>query len=215
MFNKWTSHQKDSSSLRSSFESKGCYIDDQFQCVTNSSVETVARTSPSVVDDAPHSNALLLKSLRDHGFDDIVLSDVNTCPRALVSVLWRLLSDRHSDLRLVDDERGNLARIQHDNKLLSSKISKLMTSNQRLQAQMKDIESVHLKRESELVARIESLEQNRSEWEKCAIAYKSRESRFVAEIRKQESQYEQLQTRVSRNRSVGPTSSIRNRVVFN
>ena len=215
VFNKWNSPQKDSCSLRASADRNVGLFGHRSQCMGGINDEKIARSAPWVEVDAQKSNVLLLNSLQDNGFSEIALGDIHACPAVLVSVLWRLLSDRHSDLRLVDGERENLARILHDNKVLSSRVSKLVSSNEKLQAQMKDLESAHLKKESELRARIESLEQNRSEWEKCAIAYKSRESKFVAEMRKQESQYEQLQARISRNRSVGPTSSIRNRVVFN
>ncbi len=162
------------------------------------------------------SERLLFSSLRDHGFDDVDIRDIHECPRRVVSIVWKLLSDRYSDLRVVDDERGNMARIVHDNKVLTAKVSKLVEANDRLRNQIKDLESVHLKREAELRARLENLEQNRTEWERCAIAYKSRESKFVAEIRKQESQYVQLQTRMSR--SVDPTRSLRrhnHRLEFN
>ena len=177
----------------------------------------ISRSVPSVITDNSRSDTLLFNSLRDHGFDDIDIQDLRECHPRVVSVIWKLLSERYCDLRSVDDERGNMARIRHDNKVLNTKIARISQQNERLQDQIKSMESAYLKKESELRERMESVEQNRSEWERCAIAYKSRESKFVAEIRKQESQYVQLQTRVSRNRSVGPVASFRHshRLEFN
>ena len=176
------------------------------------------RLVPSVSMDDARSDTLLLSSLRDQGFDDIDMGDVKRCPPSLISVIWKLLSERYTDLRSAEYERGNMARIQHDNKVLAAKISKLSMTNERLLNRIKELESSQLKKESELRSRMEMIEQNRSEWERCAIAFKSRESKFVAEIRKQESQYAQLQTRISsRNRSVGPAGSFRHshRLEFN
>ena len=177
----------------------------------------IRRSVPSVITDDSRSDTLLFNSLRDHGFDEIDIQDLSESHPRVVSVIWKLLSERYCDLRAVDDERDNMARILHDNKIMATKISKLNQTHDRQCARIKELESSYLKKEAELRMRIENIEQNRSEWERCAIAYKSRESKFVAEIRKQESQYVQLQTRVSRNRSVGPVASFRHshRLEFN
>ena len=164
------------------------------------------------------NDPLLLQKLRDRGFDDICIADVRNCSEELVTVLWKLLSHSHGDSRFVENERENAARAAHDNKILSSKMHKLSVANERLISEISSLESVHRKKESELLARIAFLEQNRSEWEKCAIQYKSRESKFAAEIRRHANQYDELQHCVSRTtRSVGPTSSHhrKHRIEFN
>jgi hypothetical protein len=138
----------------------------------------------------------LLKTLEENGFENIALGHLRDCPQSVLSVIWKLLSDKVTDVRILNDERERLARVLNDNKQLKLSKSKLEHSVERLHQQMRNIELSFQRQESDLKSRIADLERNRTEWEKCAVAYKSRESRFVAEIRKRDTEFELYQSKV-------------------
>ena len=99
---------------------------------------------------------------------------------------------------MIDAEREKSAKISRDNKLLRTKIQKTVEQNEKLVDEIRQLESTYSKREAEMKSKLDELQRTRLEWEKCAITYKTREKKYVAEIRKQETDYEKLQQRLAR-----------------
>jgi len=171
-------------------------------------VESEHIPDESVVDpfEPPPINNSLLSTLKDHGFDEIDAVTLSHCPDSILSVLWRLISDKQSYMRKLTDEQDKYARISNDNKLVKLRNSKLADQIARLEEKIENLQAASNRREIETKSRIDEIERNRNEWEKCAIAYKSRESRFVAEIRKHENEYQrfhsQVTSTVSRRRGI-------------
>lgn len=142
-----------------------------------------------------------MSSLHDHGFEEISLQDIYATSNPVVSALWKLLSEKQADIRQIGSERENLAKVLNDNKQLRQKNQRLSDQLARAREEMGVMELSFSRKETEWKAKMDDLQRVRLEWEKCAVNYKSREKQYVAELRKQEGEYERLQSRVSTRRS--------------
>jgi hypothetical protein len=152
-------------------------------------------------DSIPHSVSILMNSLRDHGLDEVSLTDLEGTSPAVISALWKLLSQKQSDLRQIGAERERAAKVSNDNKQLKTKNQRLTEQVERVQTELQSAAQAYSRKESEWKSKLEDLQRVRVEWEKCAVTYKAREKQYVAEIRKQEGEYERLHTRVTHRRS--------------
>lgn len=151
-------------------------------------------------------------SLRLAGCINVSDDDLSDCPEVVISAFWTILADfRHVD-RQLRDERDKFARILSDNKLLKSKLGRLQDEIDRMRLESTSQELGFKRREEALLAKMDDLGRNRSEWEKAALTYKGRERKFVAEMRKQETAMVRIQDKM--RRSVSVVASRRSPVVI-
>ena len=172
------------------FDSGGTFVE------SPSKVESVSRNRST------SSSAVLLDAVRNLGVRDIELDELRDCPEAVHSLLWKLVSSSQEGVRLLEAEREKTARLEHEVKLLRNRNEKL---NEEISKQMKEKQGLvaeHQRREEEYRTKIDSMGRSRLEWEKAALEYRGREKHFVAEIKKQENQYNKFQDRVRRSLSV-------------
>jgi hypothetical protein len=142
----------------------------------------------------------LLEALRDLGFRDV--GDIGSCPDEIVSTLWKLISMSQEGSRSLMNEKERTARLEHELKLSRSRTGKLLDEIEKLKRDHAAALTECRKREETLTAKLDSLGKARTDWEKVALEYRGREKHFVAEIKKQENQYNRFQEKVRRSMSV-------------
>ena len=148
------------------------------------------------------SISLLKDSLRDFGIDEHEHGGLQDSSEGVISLVWKLVSECQQGVRQVQLTRESLARIENENKLLKTRVTRLTDDLARIKAEHKERENDFRRKEGVLQSKLDELSKNRFEWEKTALTYKGREKKFVAERKKQESEYERLQDRMRRSLSI-------------
>jgi len=164
--------------------------------------ESPSRSEPAPRQRTSSSSTVLLDALRGLGVRDIELDEVRSCPETMHALLWKLVSSSQEGLRLLQVEREKSARLEHEVKLLRNRNEKLNDEISRQVKEKQAITAESQRNEEEQRMKIESMGRSRLEWEKAALEYRGREKHFVAELKKQETQYNKFQDRVRRSLSV-------------
>jgi chromosome segregation ATPase len=146
------------------------------------------------------SRTSLIDALRDLGLRDI--DDVSSCSDSVVSTLWKLISMSQEGSRSLLGERERTARLEHELKVSRSRSAKLADEIDKLKREHASALAECNQREEVLRSKLDSLGKSRTDWEKVALEYRGREKHFVAEIKKQETEYSRFQEKVRRSMSL-------------
>lgn len=152
------------------------------------------------------SGGAILDTIRDLGFRDI--ENLDSCSEEIKSAIWKLISMSQEGVRSLMGEKERTARLEHELKVAKSRISKLSDEIEKLKSDQSAALADGQKREEMLRDKLDSLGRSRTEWEKVALEYRGREKHFVAEIKKQESEYSRFQDKVRRSMSVANRNAV-------
>ena len=104
--------------------------------------------------------------------------------------------------RQLSANREASARIENENKLMKAKNHRCQEEISKLRSDLAGCQLELENREAQYKERLEEVSRSRFEWEKAALDYKNREKRFMAELRRKESDFGRYQERVRRSVSV-------------
>ena len=103
----------------------------------------------------------LIDSLRDLGCSEIDSIDLSSCSERVVSVLWKLVSERQRDSRQFSDLKDRFARTENDNKLLKATINRLTDEIEKSKSDKVELDLKYKRSLEEFSEKLVSLERNR------------------------------------------------------
>ena len=107
------------------------------------------------------SVSLLMDSFHDLGMEEVSLADLGNCPESVVALMWKLVSERQRDLRYFAAEKEHYAKIANDNKLLKVKATRLTDEQQKMRAEIAELELRNKRVEEDMLEKLDSVQRNR------------------------------------------------------
>lgn len=148
------------------------------------------------------SIATLCDSLFALGISAAPHDDLFECSESVLSLIWKVISECNRRSKAWDTEKEKLARFENDNKLMKARLRKLSEDLTKSRSEMDSLGVEYRRKEAILQKQLNEVGKNRLEWEKVALSYKGREQKFVAEVRRHETDYEKLRDKMQRSLSM-------------